>query len=228
MSGRFASFRKRILRRPRGRSAEFAAAGPDPRPRLIVGLGNPGEQYGATRHNVGTWCVQALARRHGATFRRSGRMRVATVRLAETELHLAHPTAFVNESGGPVAAELRNLAIPPESLLVVYDDLDLPVGQLRIRPHGGHGGHNGMRSIVDALGGRQFARIRIGIDRPHDDGGPVRDPERIAGWVLSAPSREERAKLDAAIERAADAIELAVREGLDIAMNRLNPGSNPT
>ena len=102
----------------------------------------------------------------------------------------------MNESGPPVAAELRRLKLQRSQLLVIYDEIDLPLAQLRVREQGGHGGHNGIRSIAGAVGGTDFARIRIGIDRPHDDGKPIRDPERVAEWVLSAaaarPAREAR------------------------------------
>ncbi len=132
--------------------------------------------------------------------------------------------AFVNESGPPAAAEARRLGLHPERLLFVYDDIDLRVGLMGIRPHGGHGGHNGVRSLIASLGGDGYARIRIGVDRPYDDGQPVRDPERVGQWVLSAPSPEERAKIDEAVALAADAIEAAVVAGVHIAMTQLNPG----
>jgi PTH1 family peptidyl-tRNA hydrolase len=122
-----------------------------------------------------------------------------------------------------VAAELRRLRVPASELLAVYDELDLPVGQLRLRLEGGHGGHNGMRSLIAALGGGGFPRMRVGIDRPYDDGRPVRDPDRVADWVLSRPSAAEREALESAVERAADAVLLAVREGVELAMTRFNP-----
>lgn len=132
-------------------------------------------------------------------------------------------SSYYNESGGPIQGELHRLGLAPWQLLVVYDELDLPVAQIRIRAFGGHGGNNGMRSVIAALGSQDFARIRIGIDRPYDDGAPVREPERIAGWVLSSPPREERERLDEAVARAADAIELAVTDGIEAAMSRFNP-----
>ncbi len=225
MRERFAAFRHRVLH---ARTAQQQSPPSDERegsrrPALVVGLGNPGADYGNTRHNVGAWCVNLLARRGGVQLRREGRVDRGTIELAGQQLHLARPRAMVNESGPPVAAEARRLGLRPEQLLVVYDDLDLPVGQVRMRPHGGHGGHNGVRSLLDALGSGDFARARIGIDRPYDAGAPVRDPDRVAGWVLSPPGPEERRRLDEAIAIVADAIEVAVTEGLDIAMNRFNP-----
>src|SRR5690606_31448329 len=106
------------------------------------------------------------------------------------------PRAYMNVCGPPIAAELRRLKLKPDQMLVIYDDLDLPVGQVRIRLQGGHGGNNGMRSIIGAVGSGDFPRIRIGIDRPYDNGRPVRDPDRIGDWVLSRPSDAERQLLE--------------------------------
>ncbi len=225
MRQRFTSFRGRVLRLRTGAEApsEGSEGSEGPRrPVLVVGLGNPGAQYGNTRHNVGAWCVQLLARRHGARLGRHGKLDGATIEVGGRSLHLARPRAMMNESGPPVAAELRRLRLRTEQLLVVYDEIDLPVGQMRIRPHGGDGGHRGMRSILGAVGGNGFARIRIGIDRPYDDGRPVRDPDRIADWVLSEPGPDERRQLDEAVALAAETIEAAVIEGLDTAMNTFN------
>jgi len=224
MRQRFAAFRDRVLRpQPRQSPPPTDEPGRVPRPTLVVGLGNPGGEYGNTRHNVGAWCVSLLARRHAARLQRHGQVDRATIEVRGHALHLARPRAMVNASGSPVAAEARRLGLRPDQLLVVFDDLDLPVGQLRIRPHGGHGGHNGVRSLLDALGDNGFARVRIGIDRPYDAGRPVRDPDRIAEWVLSSPGAEERARLDEAVALAAEAIELATIEGVEAAMSAFNP-----
>ena len=226
MRQRFSAFRNRVLR-PGMREqpappAEEQAGGPA-RPALVVGLGNPGSEYGNTRHNVGAWCVNLLARRHGAQLTRHGTVDAAAIAVDGRALQLARPRVQMNECGPPVAAEARRLRLTTPQLLIVYDDIDLPAGQVRIRPHGGHGGHNGVRSLLDALGDGDFARVRIGIDRPYDGGEPVRDPDRVADWVLSAPAAEERARLDRAVALAADAVELAATEGVDLAMNRFNP-----
>ena len=222
---RFASFRNRLARRPAAPDAAEAERdeGGPPRPRLVVGLGNPDAEYRGTRHNVGVWCVELLASRHGQQLARGRKAWTATIDVDGRRLHLARPRAYVNQSGGPVAAELARLKLRRQDLLVIYDELDLPLGQLRIRPHGGHGGHNGMRSLIGALGEGDFPRIRIGIDRPYDHGVPVRDPDRVADWVLSQPNRSDREALEIAVAAAADAVELALREGIEIAMNRLNP-----
>lgn len=224
MRERFSAFRDRLLH---PLSGEEQPASPVERsgmrtPALVLGIGNPGAEYGNTRHNVGAWCIALLARRHGVELERHGRVDRAAVEVEGHTLHLARARAYVNESGPPTAAEASRLGIGPERLLFIYDDIDLPVGRMRIRPHGGHGGHNGVRSLIDALGSDAFARIRVGIDRPYDDGRPVRDPDRIADWVLSEPGPEERALLDEAVARTADAVELAVLQGIDIAMNRFN------
>jgi PTH1 family peptidyl-tRNA hydrolase len=234
---RFAAFRDRLgAPRPEPGEPDSAAAdepGEAPRPRLIVGLGNPGPEYEGTRHNVGMWTIQRLAERHGVTLARDARVWRATVEVGGRALHLAAPRSWYNESGPAVASELRRLRLARGQLLVIHDDIDMPLARVRMRPHGGHGGNNGMRSILDALGGGDFPRVRIGIDRPYDPdpddpdgelsrGRPVRDPDRVADWVLSRPSPEEREALDAAIAEVADAIELAAVESVEAAMNRLN------
>jgi PTH1 family peptidyl-tRNA hydrolase len=211
-----------LFSRPQPADAPPPPEGGLVRPALVVGLGNPGSEYASTRHNVGTWCVRELARRHGVKFERRGRMDGATIEVAGRMLHLGRPRAYMNESGPPIAAELRRLKLQRSELLVIYDEIDLPVGQVRIRLQGGHGGNNGMRSIIAAVGGGEFPRIRVGIDRPYDDGRPVREPNRVADWVLSRPSEADRRILDDAVQRVADAVELAVVEGVELAMNRYN------
>ncbi len=191
-------------------------------PALVVGLGNPGNEYSGTRHNVGVWCVRELARRHGVKLERHGRFESAAIEVGSATIHIGRPRAYMNESGPPIATELRRLKLPRTRLLVVYDEIDLRVGQVRIRLEGGHGGNNGMRSIIAAVRGTDFPRIRVGIDRPYDDGRPVRDPERVAAWVLARPSEDDRKILDAAVQSVADAIELAAVEGVELAMNRYN------
>jgi len=224
MRQRFDSFREAVRRRPAlpPPDGEFGEGDGLQRPAFVVGLGNPGEKYASTRHNVGAWCIRALLKRHGGQLSREGRMEVATVTIEGRRVVLGRPRSYMNESGPPVAAELRRLKLHPRQLLVIYDELDLPVARVRMRASGGHGGNNGMRSLIGAIGSQEFARIRIGIDRPYDDGQPVRDPDRVAAWVLSRPTGEDRARLEAAVERAADAIEDAVREGVEVAMNRVN------
>jgi len=202
--------------------AQTSTENGDARPRLVVGLGNPGAEYGNTRHNVGAWTVNLLAKRHAVTLERHGKIDRAAVTIDGQQVVLARPRAYMNVCGPPIAAELKRLNLPVESLLVIFDELDLPVGRLRLRRAGSHGGNNGMKSLIGAVGSRDFARARIGVDRPYEDGKGVRDPDKIADWVLSQPTPDQRRLLDAAVERAADAVELAIRDGLDAAMGRFN------
>ena len=183
--------------------------------KLIVGLGNPGRRYQGTRHNIGARVIDTLARRHHVALREEGWADVGALTLDGARVLLARPQTYVNVSGTAVADLRRRHRLPLENLLVAFDDLDLPVGQIRLRAKGGHGGHNGMRSIIETLGSEEFARLRVGIGRP--PGGV--DP---ADYVLSRFSKEEQARLDEAVERAADAVEAFVRRGIEAAMSASN------
>ncbi len=185
---------------------------------LIVGLGNPGERYARTRHNIGFRSVETLAERHGLTFRQQR----ANSQLAEGIIHgqrvvLVKPQTYMNLSGQAVSA-LRNWykIDPARELLVIYDDLDLPFARIRIRERGSAGTHNGMRSIVAQLGTTEFPRLRIGIGQP---------PGKMdaADYVLSRFTPEEEAVLPDVLARVADAVEVVLRDGLITAMNRYNP-----
>ena len=189
---------------------------------LIVGLGNPGAHYAETRHNVGARCVARLARRHGIELRPRRLYSLGQGEIAGRPVSLARPRTFMNESGRAVAALLRQEGLPPERLLVICDDLDLPVGRLRLRPRNGHGGHNGLRSVIGELGTGGFPRLRIGIGRPQAEGRPVTDPDLVAAYVLSLPPPGEREALEEAIAVAAEALEVVIAEGLEAAMNRYN------
>ncbi|MCP4539075.1 MAG: aminoacyl-tRNA hydrolase [Chloroflexi bacterium] len=187
-------------------------------PYLIAGLGNPGLQYAANRHNVGFQCVERLAALHGLTFdKRQKRALVALGTVHERRIILAKPRTFMNESGRAIVPLARFYKVPPERLLVVYDDLDLPQGTVRLRPEGGSGGHKGMRSIAEHLGGQGFPRLRIGIGRP-----PGRmDP---ATYVLQDFSAEETPLLEETLEHAIATVEAWLCEGVEIAMSRYNRG----
>jgi PTH1 family peptidyl-tRNA hydrolase len=192
---------------------------------LIVGLGNPGAGAARNRHNVGFWVVNRLARLAGVEFTRRGRLlALAEGEVAGRPVALAKPQTFVNNSGEAVRELLRRYRMSPEQLVVVYDDLDVPVGTLRIRERGSHGGQNGMRSIIAAIGSQEFPRVRIGIGRPLVGGQETRDPEHVAAYVLSDPSPEERKLLDLAAERAVEALRAIVADGLGSAMARFNSG----
>jgi len=173
---------------------ETAEAGPP----VIVGLGNPGPAYADTRHNLGQRVIDHLAAQLGTRFRLLGAAHVAEARLEGRLLYLAKPLSFMNVSGPPVARLLRLLASTPGSLVVVYDDLDLPFGTVRIRQKGRHGGHRGMLSVLQALGTEEVRRVKIGVGRPGTR-------EEVVDWVLTPFSPEEREALDDIIERAAEA-----------------------
>jgi peptidyl-tRNA hydrolase, PTH1 family len=168
---------------------------------LIVGLGNPGPQYAANRHNVGFMLADELAERMGARFQRDrSRAQVATGRLAGTPVTLAKPLSFMNLSGGPVAALSRFYKIPPERIVALHDELDLPFTAIRAKAGGGDNGHNGLRSVTAALGTRDYHRVRLGIGRP-----PGRmDP---AAFVLRDFSAAERPELPVLLAQAADTVE---------------------
>jgi PTH1 family peptidyl-tRNA hydrolase len=185
---------------------------------LVVGLGNPGAEYAGTRHNAGADVVELLAKRHGERLKRGKeRALVAEVRIDGRRVALAFPQTYMNDSGLAVAPLVRRFGIADEleRLVVVHDELDLPVGRMKVKVGGGLAGHNGLKSIKAHLHTDGFTRIRIGIGKP---------PGRAQGadHVLKAPSKTERAELAVVIEEAADAVELILREGTAAAMNRYN------
>ena len=188
--------------------------------KLIVGLGNPGPKYRDTLHNVGFMAMDTLAARHGASFEAApADALMARVRSAEGGLLLVKPLTFMNLSGGAVGALLRFFKIPVEDLLVVVDEVALPAGQLRARPEGSAGGHNGLKSIIGVLGTQQFSRLRIGVGR----GDPRRD---LADHVLSAIAPDLRPVVDEAVVRAADAVECFARDGIEKTMQVFNAPPN--
>jgi PTH1 family peptidyl-tRNA hydrolase len=182
-------------------------------PWLVVGLGNPGPDYAANRHNAGFMVLDVLAGSVGGRFK-SHRSRADVVegRLAGNRVVLAKPRSYMNESGGPVKGLSDFYKVPLERLIVVHDELDIPYGTLRLKRGGGDNGHNGLRSITRSLGGRDYLRVRFGIGRP---------PGRMdaAAFVLRDFSATERKELDLNVERAADAVEALLTEGLDRAQN---------
>ena len=183
---------------------------------LVVGLGNPGPRYAATRHNIGFAVVDMLALRAGARFKaHKSRCEIAEVRLGGHPVVLAKPMTFMNESGGPVVGAARFFKVPVDNIAVAHDDLDLPFGSLRLKRGGGEGGHNGLRSMSSSLGSKEYARVRFGIGRP-----PGRqDP---ADYVLRDFATSERKELAFLLDRAADATELLISEGLEAAQNAFN------
>lgn len=189
-------------------------------PILVIGLGNPGREYKETRHNVGFMVADRLAARMGASFGRlESKALVAKGELAGRRVILGKPQTYMNLSGQSVSSLVRFYKVSLESLLVAYDDVDLPFGVLRLRPGGGSAGQKGMASIIQSLGGQNFSRLRIGIGRP---------PGRMeaADYVLQKFSRSEQEQLDEILDRAADAVQAFVTQGLEMAMNQYNgPGS---
>lgn len=183
---------------------------------LVVGLGNPGARYRETRHNLGFQVADELARRHGIEL---GLKRFKAVygkgSVSHTSVLLAKPQTYMNRSGQSVGVMAGWHKIPPEQIVVIHDDLDLELGRIKLKVAGGHGGHNGVRDVRVAIGDPGFTRVRIGIGRPD---GPI-DP---ADWVLHKFRPDEKDEARASIDRAADAVETILDEGVDAAMNRYN------
>jgi peptidyl-tRNA hydrolase, PTH1 family len=185
---------------------------------LVVGLGNPGDGYATTRHNVGFRVANALAKRARVEFdTKSADSRIAEGSLGQQRIAIARPQTFMNDSGRAVRKLLDRYRIEPSAMLVVYDDVDLPLGKVRIREKGGPGTHNGMRSIVSAVG-EGFPRVRIGV-APADPQAEVQD---LAEYVLSPFDADEREEAERVIGRAAEAVEVAIRDGLRRAMDSFN------
>jgi peptidyl-tRNA hydrolase, PTH1 family len=183
---------------------------------LVVGLGNPGDEYRGSRHNLGAEVVELLAKRHGGRLRkRKERALVDEVTIDGRRVALAIPLTYVNDSGNAVGALVRRFGVDPERLVVVHDELDLPVAELKVKSGGGLAGHNGLRSIVEHLHTQDFQRVRIGVDKPVSK-------ERGADHVLNRFGKRERAEVDVTVEQAADAVETIVRDGVAAAMNRFN------
>jgi len=190
---------------------------------LIVGLGNPGEQYARNRHNVGFWVINDLAKRAGAQPKVTGSlMAIGVGQLAGVKVALVKPRTYVNLSGKAIAQARGWTGCDLAHTVVVYDELDLKTGALRIRVGGGTGGHNGLKSIVELAGGSDFVRVRVGIGRPTRDGEPTWDPDAVADYVLSDPRGEDRQILEDAARAAADAVEAVMTEGVDAAAARFN------
>lgn len=186
---------------------------------IIVGLGNPGREYETTRHNAGFWLVEELARRHGGSFRLEPRFNagLARTRIGGRELWLVKPQDFMNNSGRVTAAVLGFYKLQPVDLLVAYDELDLPAGDVRLKSGGGHGGHNGLRDLIAHLGA-DFWRLRLGIGHPG-----VR--ELVTPYLLGRTSAAERSPLEEAVRVAADIVPSIIEQGAEKAMQKLHTRS---
>jgi peptidyl-tRNA hydrolase, PTH1 family len=190
--------------------------------KLIVGLGNPGEEYARTRHNAGFGFVEELARRHGGAFRLEPRHHgeLARIRIGTADVWLLKPMGFMNNSGTAVQSVASFYKAPASEVLVAYDDLDLPPGVARLRAGGGAGGHNGMRDVIAQLG-QQFWRLRLGIGHPGNR-------DKVLGYVLSRPSIEDDILIRESIADAADILPILLGEGPQQAMHRLHTSQEPT
>ncbi|MBO0778111.1 MAG: aminoacyl-tRNA hydrolase [Ktedonobacteraceae bacterium] len=184
--------------------------------KLVVGLGNPGAQYERTRHNVGFRCVDKLAAQQGWKWERRGRAMLASGTIGQEKVLLVKPITYMNNSGEAVREVVSYYKIPPEDVLVIYDELDLPVGRVRLRANGSAAGHNGMSSVIRHLHTNQFPRLRVGIGRPAN--------QRIdtINYVLGIPSTDERIQLESGEDRAIEAIPMLIQQGIDATMNTIN------
>lgn len=183
----------------------------------VVGLGNPGPKYAETRHNAGFWFVDRLARENDVVLRAENKFsgELARMRTAQGECWLLKPMTYMNHSGRSIAALCNFYRIPPSGLLVVYDELDLAPGMMRLKAGGGHGGHNGLRDTCAALGTKDFARLRMGIGHPgHKDA--------VVGYVLSRPGKQEHVAIENGIDEAVRQWDLIQGGDMQKAMNALH------
>lgn len=190
--------------------------------KLIVGLGNPGRVYARNRHNVGFRCLNHYARLHSIRFdRKQCRARVGTGEVGGERVLLARPMTFVNLSGTTVTRLVRKHDIHLSDLLIVYDDLDLPIGKIRLRQSGGSGGHRGMNSLISALGSDDFPRIRVGIGRPQMERQSVGE-DAIINHVLGGFSPQEEKLIEPAVVTVSEVIDCFLTQGIEAAMNKFN------
>ena len=192
--------------------------------KLIVGLGNPGRKYEATRHNAGFWWVDEVARACGATFRREARFHGELARVPAYDLWLLKPETHMNASGRAVGAAAAFHRIPADEILVAHDELDLPPGAVKLKFGGGLSGHNGLRDIAPVLGTPDFWRLRIGIGHPRD---LAATEQEVVDYVLHAPRAEERAAIGQAIEKAMEVWPLITARDMQAAMLKLHTKANP-
>ena len=189
---------------------------------LVVGLGNPGEKYAGTRHNVGFMALEQLAKRQSSSFKQQSKLHglLAEVGQGAERLRLLMPQTYMNESGRSIRAVLDWFGFEPAQMLILVDDMDLPLGRLRLRLSGGAGGHNGLRSTIAHLGGQEFPRLRIGIGAPALN--PVERKQRTVGHVLGRFAAAEQPVLDEVIDEVLSGLDLIQRLGFERAGNRLN------
>ena len=190
--------------------------------RLVVGLGNPGTKYEGTRHNIGFMALERMASREGFSFRQQSKLHglAAEHGIGESRLRLLMPQTYMNDSGRSIRAALDWFGFTPEQLLVLVDDMDIPLGRLRLRAQGSAGGHNGLRSTIQHLGTQAFPRLRIGIGAPADN--PAERRARTVSHVLGPFSRAEQPQVDAVLDGVLEAIQRIQRQNLDRACNWIN------
>lgn len=191
--------------------------------KLIVGLGNPGRGYTNNRHNVGFVCLNHFARKQGIRFdKKQGKARIGTGEIADSKVVLAKPQTYVNLSGHSVSRLIKKFSINLNDLIVIHDDLDLPVGKIRIRHGSSSGGHKGVDSIISCLGSQDFSRLRVGIGRPTTEGFAEPSEADIVAYVLSNFTPDEKQIIVQVIPRVSEAIYCLLTEGLVATMNRYN------
>jgi PTH1 family peptidyl-tRNA hydrolase len=185
--------------------------------KLIVGLGNPGREYEATRHNAGFWWVDELAHKHNVNFKNESKFHglVARANLHGHEVHLLKPQTFMNVSGRAVVALALFYKVLPDQILVVHDELDLPPGSAKLKMGGGHGGHNGLKDIIAQLGTKEFWRMRVGIGHPGER-------SEVVNYVLNAPRKEEQILIEDAMQHAQEVAPLIIEGKLEAAMLKLH------
>ena len=188
--------------------------------KLIVGLGNPGLFYSNNRHNIGFMCVSHFAKEYGIMFdKKKGNARIGTGTVSGEEVVVARPQTFMNNSGEAVCYLAERFKAEADDLIVIHDDLDLPLGRIRIRQGGSAGGHNGIKSIIGCLGSPNFIRVRIGIGRPQET---EDKSSEVIDYVLGGFSKEEKEVINPAIARVNEALEMLITDGLQAAMNKYN------
>lgn len=196
--------------------AAIFGRGSEPPARVIVGLGNPGPEYSRTRHNIGFWCIDRIAADYHIELSRRHRLAVIGEGvIADRRVALVKPRTFVNRSGDAVRYLSQRYSLTPGDIIVICDEMALPLATLRLRAGGGAAGHNGLKSVIDAVGSQDFPRVRIGIGRPQDGSDNI-------SHVLSPMPEDDEAKVMEAVERSARLIECLLAEGVDAAMNRFN------
>jgi len=192
--------------------------------KLIVGLGNPGREYEKNRHNLGFMCLNYFARTQGIRFdKKQGRARIGSGEVAGSKVVVARPQTYMNQSGQAVGRLVKKYKVNPDSILVIHDDLDLPLGKIRIRQGGGSAGHKGINSVATELGSQDFSRLRVGIGRPAVvEGSAEATEDDIVAYVLSDFTSEEKEVVTQVIPRVSEAILCLLTEGLTAAMNKYN------